>query len=290
MEGIKVTGETSAEADDAAVPVGEVTAKLNRYAQIIERVFAAHYVEGARTVDFEREELVLVASQLLIKLPKNLGDVVYSFRYRAELPAVIREKAPEGEVWVIRPAGRGKYQFALIKDAPITPSSLLAETKIPDATPGIVALYSGSDEQALLAKLRYNRLVDIFMGVAAYSLQNHLRTTVPGMGQVETDEIYVGVDRRGVHYVFPVQAKGGTDKMNVVQIEQDIALCRAKFPNLICLAIAAQFMSQDKIALFSFEETPDGVAVIDEKHYRLVPFDSISPADLQAYKNRLPAS
>ena len=42
------------------------------------------------------------------------------------------------------------------------------------------------------------------------ALQNHLRTTVAGMGQVETDEIYVGVDRSGSHYVVPVQAKGGT--------------------------------------------------------------------------------
>ena len=28
------------------------------------------------------------------------------------------------------------------------------------------------------------------------------------MGGVETDELYVGVDRHGVHYVLPVQASG----------------------------------------------------------------------------------
>lgn len=89
-------------------------------------------------------------------------------------------------------------------------------------------LRSVSDEQALLAKLRYNRLVDIFTGVACYSLQSHLRTHVSGIGQVETDEIYIGVDRRGVHYVFPIQAKGGKDRIGVVQIEQDFAMCAAK--------------------------------------------------------------
>ena len=68
-----------------------------------------------------------------------------------------------------------------------------------------------SDEQALLARVRYNRLVDIFLGIACYSLQNHLRTTASNMGQVETDELYVGVDRRGSHYVVPIQAKGGKD-------------------------------------------------------------------------------
>ena len=82
----------------------------------------------------------------------------------------------------------------------IAPNKLLAETKIPDATPGVITMYALGDEQALLAKLRYNRLIDIFTGVACYSLQSHLRTTVPNIGQVETDEIYIGIDRRGAHY------------------------------------------------------------------------------------------
>ena len=272
---------------DEVVSIPQAAKAINRYAQIIETVFNVHYTEGARVVNFEREAIVSTASELLIKLPKNLGDVLYSFRYRAELPASIRNKASEGEVWVIRPAGRGLYQFALVKDTPISPSPLLAETKIPDSTPGIVLRYSGSDEQALLAKLRYNRLIDIFTGITAYSLQSHLRTTVPGMGQVETDEIYVGLDRRGIHYIFPIQAKGGSDRANVVQIEQDIALCRTKFPGLVCIAIAAQFMSPDKIALFAFEENDGGVVITEERHYRLVPPYSITPEDLASYQARL---
>lgn len=52
--------------------------------------------------------------------------------------------------------------------------------------------------------------------------------------------------------MFPVQAKGGKDKLSIVQIEQDHALCAHKFPNL-CRPIAAQFIHQDLIALFDFE-------------------------------------
>ena len=61
---------------------------------------------------------------------------------------------------------------------------MLVQAKVPDATPGIVAQYALSDEQALLARVRYNRLIDIFTGVTCYSLQNHLRTTVIEMGQI----------------------------------------------------------------------------------------------------------
>jgi hypothetical protein len=159
--------------------------------------------------------------------------------------------------------------------------------KIPDATPGIVAKYAFNDEQALLAKVRYNRLVDIFSGVTCYSLQNHLRTTVPEMGQVETDEIYVGIDKKGAHYAFPIQAKGGTDKLSIVQIEQDFAVCASKFPLLVCRPIAAQFMEGGVIALFEFESGENGVTISSEKHYELVEPSAVTPALLQAYKERV---
>jgi hypothetical protein len=149
-----------------------------------------------------------------------------------------------------------------------------------------VARYAQGDEQALLAKLRYSRLIDIFSGVTGYSLQNHLRTTVPGMGQVETDEIYVGIDRRGAQYVFPVQAKGGKDKLGIVQIEQDFALCRIRFPDLICRPIAAQFLEDDLIALFEFEQSEKGIAIVSEKHYQLVSPDKITSTELEAYRSR----
>lgn len=106
------------------------------------------------------------------------------------------------------------------------------------------------------------------------------------MGQVETDEIYVGVDRRGAQYVFPVQAKGGNDKLNIVQIEQDFAIGAEKFPDLICRCIAAQFMEDDVIALFVFEISDDGIALADEKHYRLVEPEQVLPMDLHTYRNR----
>ena len=261
--------------------------KVNRYSAIIEKIFFSKYQEGMREVPFERQEIETVASKLKVKLPKNIGDLVYSFRYRALLPKTITSIAGEQEIWIIRPTGRSKYSFALVKNTPILPNGHMAVTKVPDATPGIVAKYAFDDEQALLAKVRYNRLIDIFSGVACYSLQNHLRTTVPEMGQIETDEIYVGVDKKGAHYAFPIQAKGGKDKLSVVQIEQDFAVCATKFPLLICRPIAAQFMEGGVIALFEFESGENGVTISSEKHYQLVAPKEVTDADLQTYRERL---
>jgi hypothetical protein len=113
-----------------------------------------------------------------------------------------------------------------------------------------------------------------------------LRTAVPNIGQVETDEIYIGIDKRGAHYVIPVQAKGGTDKIGVVQIEQDLAVCKTKFPGLICRSIAAQFMEEDTIALFECEKREEGIRISVEKHYRLVDPEDLTAEELRSYRTR----
>ena len=263
-------------------------AKRSAYDQIIERIFVSHYRPGAMEVPFGRGEIAEAAGALGLNLPKNLGDVVYSYRYRKDLPKAVRDRAPKGKQWMIRPAGRSRYCFAAVDLLNIVPSEALAETKVPDATPGLITMYALGDEQALLAKLRYNRLLDVFTGVACYSLQNHLRTAIPGIGQVETDELYVGVSRRGAHYIFPVQAKGKRDRISVVQVEQDLALRKTKFPDLICCAIAAQFMKENLMALFALEETRGGIRVAMEKHYLLVPPEQLSKEELKAYRRRRP--
>lgn len=259
----------------------------NRYAAIIEDIFFHYYRKGTLQFEFDRSDMTVSAKKLGIELPKNVGDLIYSFRYRTPLPERITKTQHDDLNWIIRPAGKSKYRFALVRGALISPNTGLVETKIPDATPGLVSKYSLSDEQALLAKVRYNRLIDVFTGVTCYSLQNHLRTTVPNIGQVETDEIYIGVDKKGSQYAIPVQAKGHRDIVSVVQIEQDFALCQNKFPQLVCRPIGAQFMGDGIIVLYEFEETDQGVRVACERHYRLVAPEEISAQDLENYRNRL---
>jgi hypothetical protein len=262
-------------------------ASPNRYAQIIEDIFISKYSSGDTTVQFERSEIEATAAKLGINLPKNLGDVVYSFKFRASLPETIQRTAKEGQYWVIVGKGRSQYAFELKSFSRIRPDEMLPTIKIPDSTPGIVARYALNDEQALLTRVRYNRLIDIFTGITCYSIQNHLRTTVTDIGQVETDEIYVGVDKKGAHYVFPVQAKGGNDEIGIVQIEQDIALCQEKFPGLECRSIATQFMSYGVIALFEFGlDEQEGIVKLAERHYKLVPPEDLSDEELRKYNER----
>jgi len=106
------------------------------------------------------------------------------------------------------------------------------------------------------------------------------------MGQIEIDEIYVGLNRNGAHFAIPVQAKGGSDKLSPVQTMQDIACCTAKFPDLICRPVSAPFMGEDTIALFELTVEGGNALVVEERHYRLVPADQIDSTTKRKYAER----
>lgn len=121
--------------------------------------------------------------------------------------------------------------------------------------------------------------------MVAYSRQSHLRTTLPNGSQIETDVLYVGVRSSGQQFIIPVQAKGGTDRIGAVQAEQDLALCRDVFLELTPRPVAVQFVRDDEgevIVMFELKQQGDDILIVDERHYRLVPADQISTADLHS--------
>ncbi len=257
----------------------------NRYSSLIEKIFLDRYSEGTTEIEFARTDIESAAKDLSIDLPKNLGDVLYSFRFRASLPDEIVSTQPEGMEWVIELAGRAIYKFRLVKINRILPRDDLARIDIPDSTPELIRAYALDDEQALLAIVRYNRLIDTFLSLTTYSLQNHLRTTVKGVGQIEIDELYVGIDKRGCHYIIPVQAKGGKDQIGIVQTTQDIRFVEEKFPGMRCRAISAQFMEDSVVALFELMLQDDDIKVVEERHYRLVPAKKLDQAAIRDYRD-----
>lgn len=257
----------------------------NRYEALIEKIFLDHYSPEATALDFTRQEIKDAAVTLDIALPDNVGDVIYSFRFRNDLPAKIVATQPEGMEWIIELAGRSRYRFSLVKISRVIPRDDLARIDIPDATPEVIRAYALDDEQALLAIVRYNRLIDTFLSLTTYSLQNHLRTTVKGIGQIEIDELYVGIDKRGCHYIIPVQAKGGKDQIGIVQATQDIKFVEQKFPGMRCKAIAAQFMDDDIVALFELTIQNEEIKVVEERHYKLVPAKKLDQNAIRDYRD-----
>jgi len=68
--------------------------KVSRYAKIIEAVFQRYWKKGKTEFTFERGELEQVCEKLQIQVPKNLGDVIYTFGI-AGLPSRSSRRNPQ---------------------------------------------------------------------------------------------------------------------------------------------------------------------------------------------------
>jgi hypothetical protein len=274
------------------------------YTRIIRKVFEAHYKPGANRFEFRRNELAYAATEIGLEVEgdtetvaKNLGDIVYSFRFRRDFPKEIKVTAPAGKMWIIVGKGDALYEFRLITIPSLAADPNWFVTKLHDATPEIVRRFELSDEQSLLARIRYNRLVDLFCRCVAYSLQNHLRTKVEGIGQIEIDELYVGANRQGEHFVIPVQAKKEKDRLGVSQLMQDLEYCRVCHCEMRARALGAQMMKHkeggrifDKVVMFEFEcrDEADDVVIrkIAERHFVLLPHAEINSNDFEEAARR----
>ena len=74
--------------------------------------------------------------------------------------------------------------------------------------------------------------------------------------------LYIGIGKSGDQVIIPVQAKVGKDRIGRIQLVQDLAFCKERFGHLNCRPIAAQFMSDDAIALFELTLVEDKVRIV----------------------------
>lgn len=130
----------------------------SRQSQIVTAVFFDRYSPGDTSIEFSRQDLHDTCVKHGIVPLANVGDgALYSYRYRTKLPREILDTQPEGKEWVILGRGISLYEFKLVSANNILPNTNLVSTKIPESTPEIIKRYAFSDEQALLARIRYNR-------------------------------------------------------------------------------------------------------------------------------------
>lgn len=182
--------------------------------------------------------------------------------------------------------GKGKYAFVKLAESPaVTIQADLYTIPLPDATPEIVLEYAGSDEQGILAKLRYNRLLDVFLGITCYPLQNHLRTSIKNKGQVEIDDLYVGLNSGGKQYVVPIEAKSAKDHLSKTQIQQGIDFARERYAKLILRPVGIQEMKDGSLVLIEFTSKgshPDQIQILGMRRYKLVLMSEVPLDELQS--------
>lgn len=241
---------------------------LKEYDRVIIRVFkrvrAGH--EDADRLPFAKSDVERAISDLGLTI-KNIPDIVYTYRSgRSPLPQTILAHGN----WAIEGTGKGKYAFVKLARSPYVDIPTDIEiTRILDATPQLVLKYQGTDEQGLLSRIRYNRLIDTFTALTTYHIQGHFRTTVSNVGQVEIDDLYIGIDTDGHGFVLPVEAKSESpkDQLGVVQITQMVKFARQHFPDLIVRPIGVKIMPDGSYVFLEFNDS-DGSNLVATKRYK----------------------
>jgi len=231
------------------------------YVPVILKLFRDRYRPGASTVIFSLDDVrnavdaVRAESSQPDRISsRNPADVVYRMRSRTKLPDEILEKG----FHILRPIGRGQYQFeratAGIIEPPVTePISAIDHTPMP-VRRLLPETLAEMDEQAVLSVVAYCNLLDHFTGMKIYRLRSHVRKSVPGVGQAELDAIDVGIaaaeDETPV--IFPIEAKAVSDALNRVQIHNMVQYARHYYPGLTVRPLALKVDYQSVLHLMEF--------------------------------------
>ena len=211
------------------------------YGPILLHVFNARWRQGTPTVLFTLDDVRNAADALRLEV-RNPADLIYRMRSRTALPKEILDKG----FFILRAIGRGQYQFekgssTLFEPLDSEPTEALDLTPLP-VRRLLPERLADMDEQAILTIASYCKLFDHFTGLQVYRLRNHVRKSVPGIGQAELDAIDVGVALRDDEspIVFPIEAKAAADALNRVQIFNMIEYSRHYFPGMIVRPLAVK--------------------------------------------------
>src|SRR5262245_54093732 len=79
------------------------------YASTLCAIFTDRYQSGRQEIAFTREDVMRRSEGRI----KNIGDLVYSFRYRSKMPRQIAETVKEPEGWIIVPRGTARYALVI---------------------------------------------------------------------------------------------------------------------------------------------------------------------------------
>ncbi len=145
--------------------------------------------------------------------------------------------------------------------------------RVPNATPSLVERYAFDSKASVLAKVRFNRLIDMFFSVTAFSIGSRVDSTMPEGTQFQTDEVYLAVTGTGQEFVVPVQACGRGKHLSLDRTREMFRFCRLSFPELTPRPVGItvrQVNSAEVIAIIELVEEVGEIKVFNEKHYRLV--------------------
>ena len=245
------------------------------YTPILLAIFRRKYKPGMTAVTFTLEEVRSELAAAGLKA-RNVADLVYRMKSRTVLPEEITSKGFR----LLEITGRGLYALTIAESTLIsypepTPSEIV---EIQDRTPFPVRRlladdFGKTDEQGLLNVLRYNDVLSHFLRVQVFHLKGHVRRSVPGIGQVEVDDVHValsgGLDDPLI--IVPVEAKAKDEPVNRVQIAMQVKYANYAFPGLMVRPLTVKLFENGLVLLMEFNPstTAADLRIVKSGYYRI---------------------
>ena len=248
------------------------------YSPVLLAIFKRKFVDGAQRIEFTldevRDELVAHGVQA-----RNVPDVIYRMKSRTALP----EEIQSAGFRVLEITGRGTYAFVRSDSTLIAyPAQVGPVILIEDCTPTPVrrllygearGSFGAIDEQGFLSLLRYNDVFTQFLRVPTYHLKSHVRKSVPGVGQVEVDDVHVAFEGPASEptslTIVPVEAKAKDDPVNRAQIVMQIRYARHAFPTCSVRPLTVKLFETGLVLFMEFNVTlePNDLSVVRHQYF-----------------------
>ncbi|MBE9077046.1 DNA methyltransferase [Romeria aff. gracilis LEGE 07310] len=94
-----------------SIDFGFEAARLRQYDRLIENVFFEQYQPNTDQVIVELEALQQATQAQQLNLSQGLSSVLHAYGFKRSFPKRIVQLLDEGETWVIRSLGRGRFAF-----------------------------------------------------------------------------------------------------------------------------------------------------------------------------------
>ena len=221
------------------------------------------------TLEELRAELVAAGLQA-----RNVADLVYRMKSRTVLPEEITSKGFR----ILEIRGRGVYALTFAESTLIAYPEPTETTDVHDRTPYAVRRlladdFAKIDEQGLLERAPLQRPLQDFLRVQAFHLKGHVRRSVPGLGQVEVDDVHValsgGLDDPLI--IVPVEAKAKDDPVNRVQIAMQVRYANHEFPGLVVRPLTVKLFEDGLVLFMEFNPSTNAadLKIVKSGYYRM---------------------
>jgi len=243
------------------------------YVPILVDIFQRKYQDGDEIVEFTLDEVRETAERLDIKI-RNPSDLIYRMKSRTKLPSEMLDKGFK----IIKIVKKGVYQFQL-GESTIVDLTRENVFQIQDTTPVAVRRFleeklSEIDEQGLLTIIHYCDLLSHFTGLKIYRLKSHVRKSIVNIGQVEVDEVDIGIglDSLETPIIFPIEAKSASDPLNWTQIANQVNFSKQLFLNYVIrpIGIKVDYDSLLHIIEFTPEMEANKIKIKNSATYNLI--------------------